>query len=217
MSEMIYGNTGKRDEGINIDMEQALYQKLQSRTFVPKLKSMLNDRLQEGDKNFVFIGEVADKTGSFSVYGYNAKLASDSRGGDYGHYIAVPVDKKAVIFDVNNADFLTEEGFVEYVNLKTLNREKRFKIAPLKVGINKDAEKRIVNNLMETFMKVRKRKNVTFSFEYSTVDEFTGKSVFVLTDLMKYIPYQMRKHISFISHEITPTCGEWGLFFYGNY
>lgn len=200
MSEMIYGNTGKRDEGINIDMEQALYQKLQSRTFVPKLKSMLNDRLQEGDKNFVFIGEVADKTGSFSVYGYNAKLASDSRGGDYGHYIAVPVDKKAVIFDVNNADFLTEEGFVEYVNLKTLNREKRFKIAPLKVDINKDAEKRIVNNLMETFMKVRKRKNVTFSFEYSTVDEFTGKSVFVLTDLMKYIPYQMRKHISFISH-----------------
>ena len=112
----------------------------------------------------------------------------------------MPVDKKAVIFDVNNADFLTEEGFVEYVNLKTLNREKRFKIAPLKVDINKDAEKRIVNNLMETFMKVRKRKNVTFSFEYSTVDEFTGKSVFVLTDLMKYIPYQMRKHISFISH-----------------
>lgn len=200
MSEMIYGNTGKRDEGINIDMEQALYQKLQSRTFVPKLKSMLNDRLQEGDKNFVFIGEVADKSGSFSVYGYNAKLASDSRGGDYGHYIAVPTDKKAVLFDIDNVGFLTEEGFVEYVNLKTLNEEKRFKIVPLQIDINAESEKRIVNNLMETFMKVRKRKNVTFSFEYSTVEEFTGKSVFVLTELMKYIPYQMRKHISFMSH-----------------
>lgn len=200
MNEMIYGNTGKRDEGINIDMEQALYQKLQSRTFVPKLKSMLNDRLQEGDKNFVFIGEVTDKAGNFSVYGYNAKLESDSRGGDYGHYIAVPVDTKAVSFDINSAKFLTEEGFVEYVNLKTLNEEKRFKIAPLQIDIDTDSKKKIINNLMETFMKVRKRKNVTFSFEYSTVEEFTSKSVFVLMDLMKYIPYQMRKNISFISH-----------------
>lgn len=200
MNEMIYGNTGKRDEGINIDMEQALYQKLQSRTFVPKLKSMLNDRLQEGDKNFVFIGEVADKAGNFSVYGYNAKLESDSRGGDYGHYIAVPVDKKVASFDINSAKFLTEEGFVEYVNLKTLNDEKRFEITPVSIDIDIDSKKRIVNNLMETFMKVRKRKNVTFSFEGSTVEEFTRKSIFVLMDLMKYIPYQMRKNISFISH-----------------
>ena len=164
MNEMIYGNTGKRDEGINIDMEQALYQKLQSRTFVPKLKSMLNDRLQEGDKNFVFIGEVADKAGNFSVYGYNAKLESDSRGGDYGHYVAVPVNEKAVTVDTNSIGFLTEEGFVEYVNLKTLNDDKRFKITPQSIDIDVNAKKRIINNLMETFMKVRKRKNVTFSF-----------------------------------------------------
>lgn len=200
MNEMIYGNTGKRDEGINIDMDQALYQKLQSRTFVPKLKSMLNDRLQEGDKSFVFIGGVADKAGDFSVYGYNAKLERDSRGGDYGHYIAVPADAKAVTLDVDSVRFLTEEGFVEYVNLKALNEEKRFSIAPLQIDIATDAKKRIINNLMETFMKVRKRKNVTFSFEESTVEEFMSKSVFVLMDLMKYLPYQMRKNISFISH-----------------
>ncbi len=200
MNEMIYGNTGKRDEGINIDMEQALYQKLQSRTFVPKLKSMLNDRLQEGDKNFVFIGEVADKAGNFSVYGYNAKLESDSRGGDYGHYMAMPVNPKAVSFDINNVKFLTEEGFVEYVNLKTLNEDKRFVISASQIDIDTDAKKKIVNNLMETFMKVRKRKNVTFSFDYTTVEDFTSKSIYVLMDLMKYIPYQMRKNISFISH-----------------
>lgn len=200
MNEMIYGNTGKRDEGINIDMDQALYQKLQSRTFVPKLKSMLNDRLQEGDKNFVFIGEVADKAGNFSVYGYNAKLESDSRGGDYGHYVAVPVNEKAVAVDTNSIDFLTEEGFVEYVNLKTLNDDKRFKISPQSIEIDVNAKKRIVNNLMETFMKVRKRKNVTFSFDDCAVEEFTAKSLYVLCDLMKYLPFRMRKNISFISH-----------------
>lgn len=200
---MIYGNTGKRDEGINIDMEQALYQKLQSRTFVPKLKSMLNDRLQEGDKNFVFIGEVADKAGNFSVYGYNAKLERDSRGGDYGHYIAVPVDEKAVSVDTNNVGFLTEEGFVEYVNLKTLNDDKRFKITPQSIDIDVEAKKHIVNNLMETFMKVRKRKNVTFSFDDCTVEEFTAKSLYVLCDLMKYLPFRMRKNISFISHVVS--------------
>lgn len=199
MNEMIYGNTGKRDEGINIDMAQSLYQKLQSRTFVPKLKSMLNDHLQEGDRNFVFIGEVADKAGNFSVYGYNAKLESDSRGGDYGHYIAVPANEKTVSVDTDNVGFLTEEGFVEYVNLKTLNGEKRFKIFPESINIDKNSEKRIVNNLMETFMKVRKRKNVTFSFEDCAAEEFSAKSLFVLTDLLKYIPYCMRKNISFIS------------------
>ena len=200
MNEMIYGNTGKRDEGINIDMDQALYQKLQSRTFVPKLKSMLNDRLQEGDKNFVFIGEVVDKAGNFSVYGYNAKLESDSRGGDYGHYVAVPVNEKAVAVDTNSIGFLTEEGFVEYVNLKTLNDDKRFKITPQSIDIDVNAKKRIVNNLMETFMKVRKRKNVTFSFDDCSVEEFTAKSLYVLCDLMKYLPFRMRKNISFISH-----------------
>lgn len=200
MNEMIYGNTGKRDEGINIDMDQALYQKLQSRTFVPKLKSMLNDRLQEGDKNFVFIGEVADKSGNFSVYGYNAKLENDSRGGDYGHYIAVKADDKAVSIDVNSISFMTDEGFVEYVNLKTLNDEKRFKISPKSTDIDVNAKKRIVNNLMETFMKVRKRKNVTFSLEDCSVEEFSAKSFYVLIDLLKYIPFQMRKNISFISH-----------------
>ncbi len=200
MNEMLYGNTGRRDEGINIDLDQALYQKLQSRTFVPKLKSMLNDRLQEGDKNFVFIGEVVDKLGKFSVYGYNAKLESDSRGGDYGHYLVKPLNEKVVEVDMDNVEFLTEEGFVEYVNLKTLNDEKRFKISSMPVEIDVNAKKRIVNNLMETFMKVRKRKNVTFSFDDCSVEEFSAKSLFVLLDLMKYLPYRMRKNISFISH-----------------
>ena len=200
MNEMLYGNTGKRDEGLNIDMDASLYQKLQSRTFVPKLKSMLNDGLQEGDKNFVFIGQVADKNGNFTVLGYNAKLESDSRGGDYGHYLAIPLDEKAVSVAFDKVSFLTEEGFVEFVNQKTLNNEKRFSLVSAQRAVDESVKKRLVNNLMETFMRVRKRKNVTFSFDRTTVEEFSAQSVFVLMDLMTYLPYAMRKNISFISH-----------------
>lgn len=200
MSEMIYGNTGRRDEGINIDMETALYQKLQSRTFVPKLKSLLSDKHPEGDKSFVFIGEFADKAGKFTIYGYNAKLENDSRGGDYGHYVAVPMDNKAVSADMAGTGFLSEEGFVEYVNLKTLNNEKRFSVSSVPVTIEENAKKRIVNNLMETFMKVRKRKNVTVSFADCALSEFNSKSLFVLMEIMKYLPLRMRKNVSFISH-----------------
>ncbi len=199
MNEMLYGNTGKRDEGLNISMEQSVYQKLQSRAYVPKLKQMLNDRLQDGDKSFVFIGEIADKAGNFSIYGYNAKLRNDARGGDYGHYIAVPADSKKAVFDVNAVKFLTEEGFVEYVNTETLNESERFNINCTQIEINNEAKKRIINNIMETFMKVRKRKSVSFCFDDFSAEEFTSKSVFVLSDLMKYIPYAMRKNISFIS------------------
>lgn len=200
MNEMIYGNTGRRDEGININMDQALYQKLQSRTFVPKLKSILNDGLQDGDKNFVFIGEVADKTGNFTIYGYNAKLESDSRGGDYGHYIAVPVGSDPVSVDFGSIKFMTEDGFVEYVNQQTLNDDKRFSLAPEQYEIDENVKKRIINNLMETFMRVRKRKNVTFCFERTTVEDFSKKSAAIIIDLMKYLPYRMRRNISFISH-----------------
>ena len=180
MNEMLYGNTGRRDEGINIDMEASLYQKLQSRTYVPKLKSMLNDALQEEDRNFVFIGEIPDRAGNYSVYGYNAKLQSDSRGGDYGHYIAVPLDIKKLSFNIELIKFLTEEGFIEYVNLKELNEEKRFSIKPEPMETDINAKKRIVNNLMELFMKVKKRKNVTFSFEQKNVADFSAKSAHVL-------------------------------------
>lgn len=199
MNEMIFGNTGTRDEGINIDMEQSLYQKLKGVAFVPKLKSLLNDTLQEADKSFVFIGEVSDKSGSFSVYGYNAKLKSDSRGGDYGHYIAVAAEEKAILQSMEDIKFLTEEGFVEYVNKKSLNDNERFKILPKSVDMDINAKKRIINNLMEAFMRVRKRKSVTFSFEDCPVEEFNAKSFYVLCDLMKYLPYCMRKNISFIS------------------
>ncbi len=200
MNEMIYGNTGKRDEGINIDMDQALYQKLQSRPFVPKWKSMLNDRLQEGDKNVVFVGEMVEKTGNFSVYGYNAKLENDSRGGDYGHYIAVPASTKAVSVNMQDIHFLTEESFVEYVNSRTINDDKRFQIIPQQMEIDINAKKRIVGALMETFMKTRKRKNVTFSFTDCAVEEFNAKALYVLCDVMNYLPYRMRKNVSFISH-----------------
>ncbi|MBE7037055.1 MAG: hypothetical protein E7403_07155, partial [Ruminococcaceae bacterium] len=200
MSEMLYGNTGKRDEGINISMDPSLYQKMQGRTIVPKLKSLLSDTLQEGDKNFVFIGEVVDKSGSYTVYGYNAKLETDSRGGDYGHYIAIPAAEKTVEVNFSTMGFLSEDGFAEYANQQTLNEGKRFTVTPIPSVVDDNAKKRIINNLLETFMGVRKRKNVSFSFAKTTVEEFSAKSIGILMDLMTYLPYCMRKNIAFISH-----------------
>jgi len=200
MGEMIYGNTGKRDEGINIDMEQTLYQKLQSVTFVPKLKKMLNDNLQSGDKNFIFIGEIQDKSGNFSIFGYNAKLENDMRGGDYGHYIAIPADGKTVKADFSSVNFLTEDGFIEYVYDNTLNNGKRFSLNATPVDVDINAKKRIVNNIMEVFTRARKRKNVCVSLDENDVNVFSNKSLSFLLDIMKYLPYCMRKNISFISH-----------------
>lgn len=202
MNEMLYGNSGKSDEGINIDMEQGLYQKLQ-RMFVPKLKAILSVHHQEGDRNFVYLGEVAEKAGNFTIYGYNAKLASDLRGGDYGHYVAVAHNGKAATVNFDSIGFLSEEGFVEYVNNKTVNEEARFTVKPVATDINVEVKKKIVNNIMESFMKVRRRKCVAFAMEDCPLDEFNAKSLGVLLEIIKYIPYRMRKNISFVSHVAT--------------
>jgi len=208
MNEMLCGNTGKVDGAVNINdsMPSSWYQKLQSRTFVPKIKSLLSAS-QSDDKNFVFIGEVRDKSERFSAFGYNARLQNDSRNGGFSHFIAFSASDKIEGIDLSQIKFLTEEGFTEYIYNNELNEDKRFVLTPEPFEIDINVKKRLVNNLMEAFMQMRKRKYVAFSFalgdEEDNIWNFSKKSTYIMMDIMQYLPYQMRKNISFISHLTT--------------
>ncbi len=200
MSEMLYGNTGRRDESFNIDMKQPLYLKLQGEAVIPLFKSLIGDNCQGNGENFVFLGDVQCEEEKVCVMGYNTNLENGNRAGGYSHYIAFPQDAKKTTAFFEKARFLTKEGYTEYLSKKAVTGAKRFVIEAKEVPIDIDAKKRLVNNVLEMFMKKSKRKAVTFSFEVLSAEEFSAKSLFVLTEIMKYLPFQMRKNISFASY-----------------
>ena len=191
MSEMIFGNTGRNDEPINIDMAENLYKKLQTRNYVSTLKSMLAVGM---DKSFVFLGDVD----GYSIYGYNSRLENDNRGGNYGHYIAEKLGEKTADFKIDNEQFLTEKGFNECVQQKKSNDRFTVKLQP--VEFNENAKKRLVHNFVEMFSNRGRKRNISFSIDDNDIDSFNAKSIFVFSELIKYLPYQIRKNIGFISH-----------------
>ncbi len=199
MNEMLYGNTGQNDECLNMDMDQALFARVKSKTFVHAVRKVLNPLRPIPDNSFIYIGSVEEKGNAYTLYGYQAKLRNDSRGGDYGNYIALPCDKKKAVLNFQQVKFATEEGWNEFCTTSTINDAKRFSIAPMTTPLNKNALKLLVNNILEMMMGTGKISNISFSFSNEADEDFSQKAIYVLAVAMKYLPYRMRKNIAFIS------------------
>lgn len=198
MNEMLYGNNGQNDECLNVNMDQALFTRVKSKTFVHALRKVINSKRAVPDSNFIYMGCVEEKGSAYTLYGYQAKMVSDSRGGDYGNYIAVPCDIKKPAMNFPQVKFATEDGFRQYFNESKISDENRFAVSITPTPLNKNALMLLINNVMEMFTS---GKVSTCSFSLSTENDgaFSGKSIYVLALILKYLPYAMRKNIAFIS------------------
>lgn len=199
MNEMLYGNNGQNDECLNMDMDQALFARVKSKTFVHAVRKVLNPLRPIPDNSFIYIGSVEEKGNAYTLYGYQAKLKNDSRGGDYGNYVALPCDKKKATLNFQQVKFATEEGFKEFYTVSNISDNNRFSIAPMTTPLNKNALKLLVNNILEMFMGTGKINTISFSFSNEADEQFSQKAIYVLAVAMKYLPYAMRKNIAFLS------------------
>ena len=195
MSEMLYGGRGESVKGLNINMEQSLYSKLLEEKNVPAMFSFLNDEQQVSDSFFVYMGEVASEDGRFSVFGHN-KI---EKNGSFCHYVAEKCkDEKNVVF-FNDVALLTGKGCSDGIAGKKIGPERYFSLVSIGKEINIDAKKRLVNNILEGFLKKEPRRLSAFTFGCDSASDFSSKSLFVLNEIMKYLPYGIRRRIVFAS------------------
>ena len=210
MWEMIAGNNGNRDECINISMDKALFPRLQSKVTV--FKKILDSTSQATDKSFVYIASFESKEGAYSVYGFNSRLENDGRGGDYSSFVAVKANEECAEIKLEDIYFLDENGFAKYayekynssdfdgfVAANKDSRENRFAMSAIPVEMTDGAKKRIVNAIMCAFSR-KKGESVAFCFDEADIDAFNKKAIYVLLEVIKYIPYALRKDIGFLSN-----------------
>lgn len=203
MSEMLYGRRDESVKELNIDMDQSLYNKLQADKYIPAMVSFLNEEQRVSNSFFVYVGDVSTEEGRFSVVGYNTR----EKNGSFGHYIAEKCDNEKDVIFFDKVSFLTGKGCSAGLAGKKTGTEKTFSLIPKELEINIDAKKHLVNNILEAFMKKEPRCLSAFTFECNSSSDFSSKAFFVLNEVMKYLPFGVRRRIVFASgvspkHEI---------------
>lgn len=195
MSEMIFGNNGQRDEGINIDMRDSLYNNLKPSVSV--FKGLLRGGMVEHDMNYVYIGADHLTGGNRAVLGYNARLQSDDRGGNYGHYKEIAEElTPSKCFE--NMEFFSEDGYISFVNSRAKEGCETFAVCPYEFEISGNALKKIVNNLLMNFSETGGAE-VSFSIDEENLELYSRKALYVLQQILSYLPHCMRKKVLFIS------------------
>lgn len=195
MSELIFGNTGTKDEYINIDMEQSLFNDLKK--IIPKFRDHLNAAMKNDESIFVYLGE----RNNHIVYGYHAKLVTDGRGGNYGHYIAIP--SEASCFSLNDAHFITEADFFKFASTRDISESRRFHLAPKETLVTENAQKEIIHELLCRFSQDN-FNNTSISFQLPDGQDYIGNALYVLDGILGYLPYGLRSKITFMSKVDTP-------------
>ena len=191
--EMFSGNVQSADRDFSFDIKDAVFES-NIKSILSSIKALVNDT---EDDQYMYIASMNAK----SVFAHNVKNTLDARGGVLCDAVFYTTNGHIEAEDIYDIETITKESFVKFASRtesdnKNLEREK---VERTVQPFSEESIKAVLYAVYKMFGKARTTEKVSIVFNEDNKDVFSQKSLSFLCEIMKYLPYGLRKRVGFIS------------------